>query len=97
MVMALCSQTTNLISLGVFTHERLVIGGKGWSVVVDVQHSDVHGHSAYLSRVVWETQRWTRSLHVNNCYLTRVTQNMCATIALSPGKLIIPKSNYVFK
>lgn len=60
MAMALCAVITDLISLGVLTHKRLVIGGKCWSVVVDVQHSDVYRHTAYLSRVVWETQRWTQ-------------------------------------
>lgn len=43
---------TNLISLCVLTHERLVIGGKCRSVVIDVQDSDVNRHTADLSRVV---------------------------------------------
>lgn len=57
MVMASCAVITDLISLGVLTDERLIIGGKCWSVVVDVQHPDVYGHAAYLSWVVWETQK----------------------------------------
>lgn len=59
MTTALCSAITNLISLGVLAHERLIIGGKCRSVVVDVQHSDEHGRAADQPRVVWETQRCT--------------------------------------
>lgn len=93
MAMDLCSETTNLISLGVLTHERLVIAGQRRSIVVDVQHPDVHRHSAYLPRVVWETHKKKgghHHNHVNNSFLSAcVAQNMCATLAPSPGKLII--------
>lgn len=47
---------TNLIRLCVLAHECLVIGCKCRSVVIDVQHSDVHWNTADLSWVVWETQ-----------------------------------------
>ena len=46
----------NLIGLGVLAHIRLVVGGEGRGVVVDVQHSDVNGDVAEQARVVWETQ-----------------------------------------
>lgn len=60
MTTALCWVITNLISLSVLTHKRLIIGGECWSVVVDVQDSDVYRYPADLSRVGWETQRWTQ-------------------------------------
>ena len=41
-----------LIGLSVLTHKRLVVGGECWSVVVDVQNSDVNGHTADLARVI---------------------------------------------
>lgn len=60
MTTALCWVITNLISLSVLTHKRLIIVGECWRVVVDVQDSDVYRHPADLSRVGWETQRWTQ-------------------------------------
>lgn len=43
---------TNLVSLSVLTHERLVIAGERRSVVVDVQHPDVNRDTTDLPGVV---------------------------------------------
>lgn len=42
----------HLSCLDIFTDEGVVGHGELWSIVVDVQHLDEHGHSSRLPRVV---------------------------------------------
>lgn len=72
---------THLIGLGVLADKRLVVGGEGGSVVVDVQHSHVDGHAADLPRVVW----WTNRKSVSVCVKCMKTNDYLTFINPSPG------------
>lgn len=43
-----------LTSLGPLTDEGFIHGGKGGSVVVDVQQANIDGNMAALTRIIWK-------------------------------------------